>query len=73
MFSVQSHAGQQGAFFMAGFEPIIPFEFREPERFAAVEGIPHNPQSGIPEMHANLVRPVGQRLTVNDMSRVTPV
>ena len=62
LFRVQRDAGNQRPFFASAFEPVIRFQARKPERFAAVKFIADDGQSGVAQVDANLVGAAGERL-----------
>ena len=61
MFRVQSDAGNQQPFFVSALEPLIRFQSRKPEWFAAVEFIADDGQTGAAQVDANLVGVAGER------------
>lgn len=63
---VQRGAGKERTFFTAGFQAIILFEAREPERFSTVNFIANNGQIRVPQMDANLMRARGERFALQE-------
>ena len=62
LFRVQRDAGNQRPLLRVRLEPVIWFQSRKPERFAAIKFIADDGQTGVAQVDANLVGAVGERL-----------